>query len=183
MELKAIGLIEVNSIARGIKCADEMIKASEIELIYARSVCPGRFLTMIGGDVSSVKNSIEIGRKEAGEFIVDSFLIPNVHPAIFSAIGGTTKIKYINALGVIETYSVASCIIAADKAAKSAEIDLIEIRCASGLAGKSFVTMTGDVSSVNAAVNAGVDIIAKEGMLQSYVVIPSLSRELFSSLI
>ncbi len=182
MEYRAIGLIELNSVARGIECGDAMVKASDVELIMARSTCPGRYLVMIAGDVGSVQNSISVGTEIAAEFLVDRFVIPNVHPMVFPALSCSTAVPQINALGVIETYSVASSIIAADGAAKAADISLIEVRCATGLAGKSFVTFTGDVGSVRSAVDAAIDLIKKEGMVQCYAVIPSLARELHSSL-
>jgi len=94
-----------------------------------------------------------------------------------------TPMPLINALGIIETFSTVSCIVAADAAAKAGDVELIEIRCATGLAGKSYVTLTGDVGSVNAAVDAGVAEVAEEGMIQSHVVIPSPSKELFSRLV
>ena len=183
MEFRAIGLIETNSVAKGIECADEMIKASDVEILIARPACPGRYLAMISGDVGSVQNSLDIGKEVAGEFLVDSFVIPNVHPAVFPALSCATPIEELRALGIIETYSSASCITAADAAVKAADVDLIEIRCATGLAGKSFVTMTGDVASVNAAVESGIGTLEDEGLIQSYVVIPSPSAELYKSLV
>ena len=61
MDFKAIGLIELNSVAKGIHSADEMIKAASVELIMARPVCPGRYLALIAGDVGSVQNSVDVG--------------------------------------------------------------------------------------------------------------------------
>ena len=183
MEQRAIGLIEANSVAKGVECADDMIKAAEVELLLARTACPGRYLAMIAGDVGAIQNSVAVGKETAGEFLVDAFIIPNVHASVFPALTCSTHIPEINSLGIIETYSVASCITAADAAAKSANVELIEIRCAAGLAGKSFVTLTGDVGSVRAAVDAGIGALDEEGMIHSYVVIPSPSKELHTSLV
>jgi microcompartment protein CcmL/EutN len=183
MEFKAIGLIETNSVAKGIECADEMLKASDVGILIARPACPGRYLAMISGDVGSVQNSLDVGKDVAGEFLVDFFVLPNVHPDVFPALSCATSLSELRALGIIETYSSASCITAADAAVKAADVDLIEIRCATGLAGKSFVTMSGDVAAVNAAVDAGVELLATEGFIQSYVVIPSPSKELYKSLL
>ncbi len=182
MDYQAIGLIETNSVAKGIESADEMIKAAAVELLMARSACPGRYLAMISGDVGSVENSVDVGSEVAGEFLVGKFVIPNVHPTVFPALSCVTPMPSMNALGIIETFSTVSCIVAADAAAKAGDVELIEIRCATGLAGKSYVTLTGDVGSVNAAVDAGVAEVAEEGMIQSHVVIPSPSKELFSRL-
>jgi microcompartment protein CcmL/EutN len=182
MEFKAIGLIELNSVAKGVQCADDMLKTADVELLMARAACPGRYLAMIAGDVASVENAVQVGAERAGEFLVGTFVIANVHPAVFPALSCATQIQALNALGIIETYSTASCIAAADAAAKAGSVDLIEIRCATGLAGKSFVTMTGDVGSVNAAIDAGVAAIEHEGMIQCHVVIASPSKELYPNL-
>jgi microcompartment protein CcmL/EutN len=183
MEIKSIGLLETNSVAKGVECADEMIKTADVELIMARTTCPGRYTAMISGEVAAVQNSIDVGKDVAGEFLVDTFVIPNVHSDLFPALSCASKIGEIESLGIIETYTVASCITAADAAAKSAAVQLIEIRCATGLAGKSFVTLTGDVGSVRAAVDAGVNELEDQGLIQSYVVIPSPSKELYASLV
>ena len=182
-KFKAIGLVELNSVARGVYAADEMIKAAAVELIMARPVCPGRYLAMVSGDTGAVKNSVEKGREIAAELIVDWFIIPNVHPDVFPALSSATLVPQIDALGIIETYSTASCILAADTAAKAGDIDLIEIRFATGLAGKSYVSLTGDVGSVQVSVQAGVAAIEETGLVLSHVVIPSPSPELRSKIV
>ena len=182
MEYRAIGLIETNSVAKGIQAADEMLKSASVELIMARPACPGKYLAMIAGDVGAVQNAVDAGKQASGEFIVDSFVIPIVHPEVFPALSACSQVVELRALGIIETYSVAAAIMAADEAVKSASVDLMEIRCATGLAGKSFVTLTGDVGSVNAAIEAGLGAISDSGLVMSHVVIPSPSPELRGSL-
>ena len=44
---KAIGMVEFNSIARGIYAADQMVKISEVEIVTASSTCPGKYLSLI----------------------------------------------------------------------------------------------------------------------------------------
>ena len=178
MEYRTIGVVELNSIALGIQTADEMSKAASVDLVIARPTCPGRYLVMVAGDTGSVNSAVAVGRELGGSTVVDWFVIASLHPAVLPALSGTTLAPPISALGVIETYTVASCIIAADAAAKAAQVDLLEIRFAAGLAGKSFVTMTGDVGSVKAAVQAGVDMATESGPIASHVVIPSPSAEL-----
>ncbi len=183
MRFRTMGCVEMNSIAMGIHTADEMVKAANVELVVARTICPGRYLVMVAGDTGAVKSSVETGRELGGDMVVDWFLLPSVHPDVFPAMGGTSLLPAINALGVIETATVASCIIAADAAAKAGMVELLEIRFAAGLGGKSYVTMTGDVGSVNASVQAGVDGVGDAGPVLSHVVIPSPSAELKEKLI
>ncbi|WP_147820288.1 BMC domain-containing protein [Salidesulfovibrio onnuriiensis] len=183
MKLRTIGCVELNSVAQGMHVADEMIKAAEVKLVMARPICPGRYIVIITGDVGAVKSSVETGCYIGGDMVVDWFVIPSVHPDVVPALTGTTVAPRIDALGVIETCTTASCILAADAAAKSGSVYLLEIRTASGLAGKSFVTMTGDVASVNSSVEAGVKGVGEAGPVHSHVVIPSPSEELKNQLL
>lgn len=183
MDLKTIGCVELNSIAMGMHTADEMVKAAEVKLVLARPTCPGRYLIMVAGDTGAVKSSVETGLEIGGEMIIDWFVLPNVHSGVIPALNGTGLRASIDALGVIETFTTASCILAADAAAKAGQVDLLEIRFAAGLAGKSFVTMTGDVGSVKSSVTAGVAGVGDSGPVYSHVVIPSPSAELKAQLL
>jgi microcompartment protein CcmL/EutN len=176
MELKAIGMIELNSIAKGVEAGDEMLKTADVDLIMAQPICAGKYMVLVSGDVDSVERAREVGKEVAGEFLVDDFVIPNVHSSVFPALTATTRIHDIDSLGVIETFSVASSIMAADAAVKAADVDIIEIRCATGLGGKSFLYLTGDVASMNSAVQAGIEILQNTGLILSYVIIPSPSK-------
>jgi microcompartment protein CcmL/EutN len=64
-------------------------------------------------------------------------------------------------------------------AVKSANVTLLKVHLAMALGGKGFVLMAGDVSSVQAAVEAGSKAAAEEGMLVARSVIPAPSEELF----
>jgi bacterial microcompartment shell protein len=178
MELKAIGMVELNSIAMGVKSGDEMLKTAEVELIIAQPICAGKYMVLISGDVDAVEDAVAVGKEIAGEFLVDDFVIPNVHPSVFPALTATTRIKEIDSLGIIETFSVASSVMAADAGVKAASVDIIEIRCATGLGGKSFLYLTGDVDSVRAAVEAGIGILEGSGLILSHVVIPSPTKDI-----
>ena len=178
MQLKAIGMIELNCIAKGVQAGDDMLKAASVELVMAQPICAGKYMVLVSGDVDAVERAWEVGRETAGEFLVDDFVIPNVHASVFPALTATTRIRHIDALAVIETFSVASSIMAADAAVKAADVDIIEIRCATGLGGKSFLYLTGDVSSVNSAVDASIDELKDSGLILSHVVIPSPSKEI-----
>jgi microcompartment protein CcmL/EutN len=174
----AIGLVETNSIAIGIKVGDAMVKRAAVNLLEARTVCPGKYIVLIGGDTGPVGESMDSGLQVGGDAVVDKLFLPNVHQSIFPAIASAVEMGEVEALGVIETISVASTIVAADAAAKAAAVTLTEVRLANGLGGKSFVLMVGDVPNVEAAVEAGVNVIKDEGLLIRSVVIPQLHEEM-----
>lgn len=178
----SIGMVEFTSIARGIYTADQMVKASDVEIVTAGSVCPGKYVAIIHGDVAAVENSISIGEESAGEFLVNSMIIPNVHPLVFPAITGATMPDKIQALGIMESFSLATMVISADAILKSANLQPLELRLGTGLGGKSFFTFTGDVGSVETGIEAGKAIAREEGLLVNAEVIPSPSDRLLPSL-
>lgn len=171
--IRAIGLVEFNSIAKGIEAADSMLKAAQVETLTCRTICPGKYISLIWGDVAAVQSAVSAGINKGMGSVVDEFVLPNVHPSVIPAINGTTQVSEIKSLGIIETFSLASLIVAADTAVKAAEVDLLEIRLGLAIGGKSFVTLTGDVGAVKAAVAAGAASAAEKGLLVNQVVIPS----------
>src|SRR5690349_20092211 len=178
---KSIGLIELSSVASGFEVADSMLKAGNGRLLLSRSICSGKYIVLIGGETAAVQSAITAGAETANGCLIDSFVIPNVHPDVFVALGRTQPVQPDGALGILESFNVATLIQGADAAAKAAAVQLLEIRLAMALGGKAFVTMTGDVGSVQAAVAAGKEIIVEAGMLVNSVVIsrphPDVYRE------
>jgi microcompartment protein CcmL/EutN len=183
MARNSIGLIELTSVAAGFQVCDTMLKAADVELVLARSICSGKYMVMVRGEVGAVEAAVSAGVSEARSSIVDSFTIPNLHESVFPAIGGATKVETLEALGILESFSVAALIEGADAAVKAANVELIEIRLAMALGGKAFVTLTGNVAAVQAAIDAGAQIVGQKGMLVNKVVIPSPRPELLNEMI
>ena len=176
----AIGMVELNSIAKGIETCDYMVKASQVELIRSSTVCPGKYLILIAGDTGDVRAAMKEGESRGGECVVDTLLLPNVHPQLIPAISMATQTPPLGAVGVLEFYSVASAITAADIAAKAANITLIEVRIGYAIGGKGYVTLTGDVGAVRAAVAAAT---RDAQLLVGTTVIPRPAKQVFDSLL
>jgi len=179
---KAIGMVEFVSIARGIYTADQMVKTSDVEIVTTGSVCPGKYIVIVHGDVGAVQDSVSVGEKFAGEYLVDSIIIPNVNPLVFPAITGATMPDKIQALGIMESFSLATMIIAADAILKAAELQPLELRLGNGIGGKAYFTFTGDVAAVATGVDAGKKIAEKKGLLVNSEVIAAPSDRLIPSL-
>jgi microcompartment protein CcmL/EutN len=181
MPEKTIGLVELSSIAAGFHVADTMLKAGNVRLLLSRSICSGKYMVLIGGETAAVAGALEAGSEAANGCLIDHIIIPNLHPDVFVALGRTQTPNPTGALGILESFNVATLIRAADACAKAAAVTLLEVRVAMALGGKAFVTMTGDVGSVQAAVAAGRAVIAEAGMLVNAVVIsrphPDVYRE------
>jgi microcompartment protein CcmL/EutN len=181
MSEKSIGLIELSSVASGFLVADTMLKAGTVRLLLSRSICSGKYMVLIGGETAAVQSAVAAGAQAANGCLIDSFVIANVHADVFTALGRTTPAQPDGALGILESFNVATLIQAADAAAKAAAVTLLEIRLAMALGGKAFCTMTGDVGSVHSAMAAGRQIISEAGVLVNAVVIsrphPDVYRE------
>ena len=176
-------MIELGSIAGGYEVADAMLKTADVDLILARSICSGKYMVMVRGDVAAVQSSVDAGSQAGGFSVIDTFVIPNLHDSVFPAISGAVKVERLEALGILESFSVASLIEGADAAAKAANVQLVEVRLAMALGGKAFVTLTGDVAAVRSAVEAGAQAIARKGLLVNKVVIPNPRPELLAEMI
>ncbi len=174
MQEQAIGFVETCSIAAGIAVADACLKRAEVELLEARPICPGKFMVLFRGDMSQVQKALEAGTGTACDSLVDQLFLPRVHPSIFTALSLTSLPAEGEALGVIETVTAAICIVASDAAAKASGVNLLEIRLADGLGGKSFVLMEGSVADVEAGLAAGVAKVSTEGLLVRKVLIERL---------
>jgi microcompartment protein CcmL/EutN len=180
-QIDSIGLIELSSVATGFAVEDVMLKAGAVQLLLARSICSGKFLIVVSGDVASVQAALLTGAAASGASLIERRQIARVHPSVLAAISQSVDVdpSQLRSLGVIETFSAASIIEVADAAIKSANVTLLRIHLAMALGGKGFVLMTGDVSSVQAAVAAGSKAAADDGMLVGRAVIPAPSPELF----
>jgi bacterial microcompartment shell protein len=174
----ALALIETNSIVAGILAGDAMVKKAVVQLLEARSVCPGKYIVVIAGEVGPVRESWQVGVATAADALVDQLLLPNVHRSVFPALMSAALPRRDEALGIIETVTGAICIVAADAAVKAADVQLLEIRLANGLGGKSYVLMEGTVADVQVAVAAGVALVKQEGLLIRQVVIPQLHEQM-----
>lgn len=180
---KSIGLIELSSIAAGFDVADTMLKAGNVRLLLSRSICSGKFMVLIGGETAGVEAAFAAGVECAHGYLIDSFVIANVHPDVFVALGRTQPTPPTGALGILESFNVATLIQAADAVAKAAAVQLLDLRLAMALGGKAFCTMTGDVGSVQAALAAGRKIIADAGVLVNAVVIPRPHPDVYREII
>lgn len=175
-----IGLLETSSVARGVEVADAVLKEAAVEMLFATPVHPGKYVMLFTGGINDVRASAKRGAEIAGSDLVDQLVIPQIHDQVVPMLkrkGGRIN-GQLDAVGVIETNTVASAISAADAALKHSSVDLIDIRIANGLGGKSFFLVTGEVSDVRSAIAAGAGAAQANGMLAREVVIPSPHRDL-----
>ena len=175
-----IGLLELCSVARGVEVADAVLWQADVDLLFSTPVQPGKYVLLFTGSVQDVQASLARGADLAQSDLVDRLLIQQVHEQVATAIvrrGGRID-GALDAIGVVETKTVASAVLAADLALKTATVDLFDLRLANGLGGKSFLSVTGEVSDVRSAVHAAARSAEQAGHLAREVVIPRPHPEL-----
>ena len=176
MNQPALALLEFSSIAVGIEAGDAMVKRAPIATIHGGTVQPGHYLVMVTGDVGPVEESVQAGQETGASTLLDTVLLPNVHPGVISGIAGGRELEEDDALGVVETNTVASAIHAADAGLKGAEVTLWQLRLADGLGGKGIAYFAGLVADVEAAVEIAVTRVSAH--LHRQVIIPKLHEEM-----
>jgi len=135
---------------------------------------------MVTGDVGPVEESVQAGKETGGSALVDTVFLPNVHLGVVAGITGGRELREDDALGVVETRTVASAIHAADAGLKGAEVTLWQLRLADGLGGKGIVYFAGLVADVEAAVEIAVARVTDQ--LHRQVIIPQLHEEMKANL-
>ena len=173
----ALALIEFKSVARGMLVTDAMIKKAPIKVLATHPICPGKYMVLFAGEVADVEESFMVGKTLAGDMLVNDFFLPYAHPEIIPALSATNAVEQFGALGIVETFSVASCLKAADLAAKEAPSKLVEIRLANGLGGKAYFVVTGELSDVEISVGKAKEYLEADGLLAGCEVIPSPHQE------
>ena len=179
----AVGLLEFSSIARGIEAGDAMIKRAPLQVIRAGTVHPGKYLVLVGGLTADVEEAVEAGREAGGASLVDVVFLADVHPDVVASIGGTRREDDGEALGVIETLTVAATVDAADAGVKGARVTIRDLRLADDLGGKGYVVFGGEIAEVEAAIEEGVARIAASGQEVTHVVISQLHGEMRENLV
>jgi microcompartment protein CcmL/EutN len=177
----ALALLELSSIAAGVQAADAMAKRAPIDVLKAGTVHNGKYLVLVGGEVADVEESLAAGRETGGSAVLDFVFLPHVHPEVVATIGGARAPEATDALGIVETTTVAAAILCADAGVKGALVRLVELRLADGLGGKGVVLFSGEVADVEAAVRLGVGALDRKELLVREVVIPRLHPDLWEN--
>ncbi|MDR1111963.1 MAG: BMC domain-containing protein [Deltaproteobacteria bacterium] len=179
----ALGLVEFKTVPVAVEATDEMLKASEVSLVLGTPICPGKFVTIVSGQVANVTTSVAKAIDAAGLFLVEAHVVTNVDDSVLPAVSGTNQADRLEALGVVETFAAISAIRAGDAVAKAARVTLLDIRLARGLGGKGEVFFTGQLGQVEAASKAVEERLGHDGALVSSVVIARPHKDLWPALL
>ena len=177
--MDTLGLVESRSIAAGAELADGMLKAAEVELLKAGTICSGRYLIQVGGDRQAVATAVRFA-SDSGRALTGAFVVANISPQVLEALRGRGRAEPGDALGVIESRTVASAIAAADCAVKRSSVRIIRLVTGQGINGKAYFVIGGDVASVEEATRAAREALGDN--LMETVVLPRPESSVFRAL-
>jgi microcompartment protein CcmL/EutN len=167
----AIGLLELESLARGIVAADVVVKQAEVRLLLAEPVSPGKFILLFAGGVAEVEESFRAGQLLAGGLLIDSLYLPRAAEQLVRGLESHfIGAPDASALGIVETHTVSSCLLAADAALKRAQVVLTRLQLARGIGGKGWFIVAGEAHDVEAALEGAGRAIAPSLLVATEVI-------------
>ncbi len=179
---KSIGVIELKSVPKGVEATDAALKSAGVEMVSAHPACPGKYEIILTGSISNVTASVEHVVEKFGNYVIDSSIMGRIDEQVVTALFGTQQGVKKGSLGLIETFSAATTIKAADIAVKTSRVEIFDLRVSRGMGGKGVVLLTGEVGDVTAAVEAGSNYAKQAGQLSSNAIIAAPHAELWNQL-
>ncbi|MBQ8683309.1 MAG: BMC domain-containing protein [Clostridia bacterium] len=180
--IHAVGVIEIKNIPKGVEACDDALKSAGVRLISAHPSCPGKYEILVTGSIAEVQTALEHVQDKYEHHVLDCTLMGRIDQAVIMALMGAQPVTEHKALGIIETYSGASIIKAADAAVKAANVAIVDLRLSRGMGGKGVVMLTGEVGDVTAAVEAGSDYAIRQGLFSSKSIMAAPHEELWEHL-
>lgn len=181
---EALALVEVDSVARGLRALDALVKRAPVQVLEANLVEPGRFLLLFAGGVAEVEESYAAALEHCCAGTVDRLLLSMAHPALLAGLRGAEERRgELDTVGVIEGSRVASTLHACDRSLKDAEVSLAGIRVAGGLGGRAYYVVHGLQHDVEAAIDAGRAVLEEREALHRVECIPRPHDEMLTWLL
>jgi microcompartment protein CcmL/EutN len=180
---RAIGVIELKSIPKGVEAADAALKSAGVEMVSSHPACPGKYEIILTGSISNVSAAVNHVNARFEGYVIDSSVMGRIDEQVISALFGTqTDRDKTGALGLVETFSAASAIKCADIGVKTSKVTIYDLRVSRGMGGKGVVMITGDIGDVSAACQAMADYAKNIATFSSTAVIPAPHEELWAQM-
>lgn len=183
MSADALALIELDSVARGYRAVDALVKRSPVDLLEANLVEPGKFLILLAGGVAEVEEALDAALTVGDDAVLDKLMLPYVHEAIVPGLRGEQVQIYPDTIGVVEGRTVASVLHACDQALKNADVKLTGLRITPALGGRAFFVVQGLQSDVEASLDTARTLLEAHGTLHRTELIPRPHLEFLAVLL
>jgi microcompartment protein CcmL/EutN len=148
----AVAVIELASLARAVVVLDQIVKRSPVRIHTAARVSPGKFLILVQGGVAEVEEGFEAGLTAAEGVLVAKLLLPQAHVALLDALEQSYPDVAIDSLGLFETYTASAALESADAALKATGVDIVGLHLCTGIGGKGYWAVSGQLHAVEAAI-------------------------------
>lgn len=171
----ALALVELDSIARGWRALDALVKEAPVTVLEANLVEPGHYLILFGGGVEETDRALAKALEIGADAVRERAMLPFAHPRVWDCLRGRESVGDVDCVGIVEGRAVAPTILGADAAIKEANVTLCALRLTPALGGKAYFVVTGAQTDVEAAVEAGAARL--EGRLHRAEIIPNAHPE------
>jgi microcompartment protein CcmL/EutN len=163
----SLALVELTSVARGLRCVDALVKRAQVRVHEANLIEPGKYLILFSGELAEVEESYAAACETGGDLVVDRMLLPRAHPALVEGLAGLVRVGQPDTVGVVEGRHVASVLEACDRSMKDADVALAGLRVSGGLGGRAWYAVTGLQHDVEASLEAGRRVLERRGTLHA----------------
>lgn len=161
----AFASIEFNSVPAGLFAADALLKKSPIGLIRSGTIGSGRFLILLAGSTASVAEAHEEALFHGGLQVADDCFLPDIHPALYEAILGNTRMMGDGPVWILETPTVSCNIQAIERAMKGVPVALLEFRAGDPrMHGRGLAILQGDLYDIEAAQEIALAALETRGI-------------------
>ncbi len=161
----AVALLELESIARGMRLSDVLVKRAPVRLSRAEAVSPGKYLLLFAGGVAEVDEAFRAGVEAAGATLLDKLFLPYAAEALVAGLEGSFAIEWEESLGFVETHTVAAALLSADSTLKRSDVRLLKLDLARGIGGKGVFAITGPLHQVEAGLEFAASAIEPQLLL------------------
>ena len=163
---KAIGVVELKCIPKGVEAADAALKSAGVEMVSCHPSCPGKYEIIMTGSISDVTAAVEHVRGRFDGYVIDSSVMGRIDEQVVNALFGTEPGEREGSLGLLKT----------------ARVKIFDLRVSRGMGGKGILMLTGEIGDVTAAIEAGAAYASSEAQLSAHSVIAAPADGLWERL-
>lgn len=138
---QALACVELNSIARGVRVLDVMVKRAPVVLRHHGRHSTGKYVILIEGDVADVEEAYEDALQHCGDALLDHMFLARAHERVWDALDGRYAPPRDVAALMVETVTIACNIEALDFAVKLVDAEIVDLQLGNGIGGKGYFAL------------------------------------------
>lgn len=138
---RALGCVELQSLARGVRVLDVMVKRAPVTVRHHGRHSTGKYVILIEGAVADVEESYEDALQHCGDTLLDHMFLPLAHDRVWSALDGEYAPADERAALMVETSTLACCIESMDFAIKLVDASVADLQLGNGIGGKGYYVL------------------------------------------